>query len=160
VPKVELKKTFRVPLDRALEYFGDHDLYNSCHLRDDATCTTLSREGSEVLVEVTQDVDGRPITFTNRTVYRLPHSIELETLSGPAKGSRQKVTFASVPEGTTVTYASDFKLAFGGAAGKALRMVSGKMMKKMMTESMEEAAEIDRRHLEGEPPPPDSAAAP
>lgn len=148
-----MKKTFRVPLDRALEYFGDHDLYNSCHLRDDATCATLSREGSEVLVEVTQDVGGRLITFTNRTVYQLPHSIELETLSGPAKGSRQKVTFESVPEGTRVTYASDFRLEFGGAAGKALRMVSGKMMKKMMVESMEEAAEIDRRHLEGEPPP-------
>ncbi len=111
-----------------------------------------------MLVEVTQEVDGRLITFTNRTVYRLPHSIELETLSGPAKGSRQKVTFESVPEGTRVTYASDFRLVFGGAAGKALRMVSGKMMKKMMAESMEEAAEIDRRHLEGEPPPPESAA--
>ncbi len=149
-----MKKTFRVPLDRALEYFGDHDLYNSCHLRDDATCTTLSREGNEVLVEVRQDVNGQLITFTNRTVYHLPHSIELETLSGPAKGSRQKVSFESVPEGTRVTYASDFRLEFGGAAGKALRMVSGKMMKKMMVESMEEAAEVDRRHLEGEPPPP------
>ncbi len=154
MPKVELTKTYRVPLDKALEYFGDHDFYNSCHLRDDATCTTLSREGDEVLVEVKQDVDGRLITSTNRTIYRLPHSIEMETLSGPARGSRQKVTFEPVPDGTRVIYASDFKLEFGGPAGKALRMVSGKMMKKMMLESLEKAAEVDRKHLEGEPPGP------
>jgi hypothetical protein len=31
-------------------------------------------------------------------------------------------------------------------------MVSGKMMKKMTKETMEEVAEADRKHLEGEPP--------
>lgn len=149
MPKVQMKKTFHVPLERALEYFGDQDLYNSCHLRDDATCTTLGREGDEVLVEVNQDVNGRRITSTNRTVYRLPHSIETETLSGPARGSRQTITFEPVPEGTRVTYASDFKLDFGGTAGKALRLISGKMMKKMMMESLEKVAEVDRRRLEG-----------
>ena len=154
MPKVELQKTFRVPLDEVLRYFGDHDLYNSRHLRSDTACTTVSRRNDEVVVEVKQEVEGQSITFTNRTVYRLPHSIELETLSGPARGSRQKVTFQSVPEGTKVTYVNDFKLEFGGARGKALRMVSGKMMKKMMQESMEEAAEVDRQYLEGESQPP------
>jgi len=39
-------------------------------------------------------------------------------------------------------------------AGKALRLVSGKVMKKLTRETMEEAAEVDRKHLEGEQPPP------
>jgi len=60
------------------------------------------------------------------------------------------VTFESVPEGTRVTYVTDFKMHFGGMAGKALGLVSGKMMKKMTKETMEEAAEVDRKHLEGE----------
>lgn len=158
MPKMELQKTFHVPLDKALEFFGNHELYNSCHARSDATCTIVSRRDNEVLVDVKQGIGERTISFTNKTVYRLPHSIELETLSGPAKGSRQRITFESVPEGTRVTYASDFKLEFGGAAGKALRMVSGKMMKKMMKDSMEEAAEVDRKHLEGEQPPPPAPA--
>ena len=154
MPKVELQRTFNVPLDKALEYFGNHDLYNSRHARSDTTSTTVSRKDNEVLVEVNQEASGQKFSFTNKTVYRLPHSIETETLSGVAKGSRQKVTFESVPEGTSVTYFTDFKMQFGGVAGKALRLVSGKIMKKMTRETMEEAAEIDRQYLEGEPQPP------
>jgi Polyketide cyclase / dehydrase and lipid transport len=152
MPKRELEKTFRVPMDKALEYFGNHELYNSMHTRSDTTYTIVSRRDNEVLVDVKQDLKGQTLNFTNKTVYRLPESIESETLSGMAKGSRQKVTFASVPEGTKVTYTTDFKLEFGGMAGKALRMVSGKMMKKMIKESMQEAAEVDRKYLEGEQP--------
>jgi hypothetical protein len=63
-----------------------------------------------------------------------------------------------VSEGTKVTYTSDFKMEFAGMAGKALRMVSGKMMKKMTKETMEEVAEVDRKHLEGEPPQPPAPA--
>lgn len=150
MPKVELQRTYHVPLDKALEYFGNHELYNSQHARSDTTSTIVSRHDNEVLVEVKQEVGAQTINFTNKTVYRLPHSIESETLSGIAKGSRQKVTFESVPEGTKVTYTTDFKMQFGGMAGKALRMVSGKMMKKMTKETMEEAAEVDRKYLEGE----------
>jgi carbon monoxide dehydrogenase subunit G len=150
MPKVELQRTFHVPLDKALEYFGNHELYNSQHVRSDTTCTIVSRHDNEILVEVKQEVGAQTITFTNKTVYRLPHSIESETQSGIAKGSRQKVTFESVPEGTKVTYTTDFKMQFGGMAGKALRMVSGKMMKKVTKETMEEAAEVDRKYLEGE----------
>jgi len=119
----------------------------------------VSRRDNEVLVDVKQQVGGRTVTFTNKTVYRLPHSIESETLSGIAKGSRQKVIFESVPEGTKVTYTTDFKMEFGGMAGKALRMVSGKMMKKMTKETMEEAAEVDRKYLEGEQQPQPPAPA-
>jgi len=154
MPKVELQKTFHVSLDKALEFFGNHELYNSVHTRSDTSYTIVSRRDNEILVDVKQEVGGRTINFTNKTVYRLPHSIESETLSGVAKGSRQRIAFESVPEGTGVTYTTDFKLEFGGMAGKALRMVSGKMMKKMAKESMEEAAEIDRKHLEGEQPQP------
>jgi ribosome-associated toxin RatA of RatAB toxin-antitoxin module len=157
MPKVELQKTFHVPLDKTLEYFGDHDLYNSRHARSDTTCTIVSRRDNEVLVEVKQQVSGQTINFTTKTVYRLPQSIETETLSGIAKGSRQKVTFESVPEGTKVTYAADIKMQIGGMAGKALRLVSGKMMKKMTRETMEEGAEVDRKHLEGEQQPQPSA---
>jgi hypothetical protein len=82
----------------------------------------------------------------------------LETISGVAKGSRQRVAFESVPEGAKVTYTSDFKMEFAGMAGKALRMVSGKMMKKMIKESMEDTAEADRKHLEGEQPLPPAPA--
>jgi hypothetical protein len=114
----------------------------------------VNRRNDEILVDVKQVVGGRTINFTNKTVYRLPHSIESETLSGVAKGSRQRIDFESVPEGTRVTYVTDFKLEFGGMAGKALRLVSGKMMKKMAKESMEEAAEVDRKQLEGEQPSP------
>ena len=153
MPKVELQRTFNVPLDKALEYFGDHELYNRQHARSDTTCTIVNRRDNEVLVEVKQQVSGQTINFTNKTVYRLPQSIETETLSGIAKGSRQKVTFESVPEGTKVTYVADLKMHFGGMAGKALGMVSGKMMKKMTRETMEEAAEVDRKHLEGEQSP-------
>ena len=109
---------------------------------------------NEILINVKQDFKGQTLTYTNKTVYRLPQRIETETLSGLAKGSWQRITFESAPEGTKVTYVTDFKLEFGGMAGKALRMVSGKMMKKMAKESMEEAAEIDRKHLEGEQPQP------
>jgi ribosome-associated toxin RatA of RatAB toxin-antitoxin module len=152
MPKVELQRTFNVPLDKALEYFGNHELYNSAHARSDTTCTIVNRRDNEVVVEVKQQVSGQTINFTTKTVYRLPQSIETETLSGIAKGSRQKVTFESVPEGTKVTYVTDFKMQIGGVAGKALRLVSGKVMKKMTRETMEEAAEVDRKHLEGEPP--------
>ena len=154
MPKVELQKTFHVPLDKAIEYFGNHEVYNSAHARSDTTCTIVSRQGNEVLVEVKQEVSGRKINFTTKTVYRLPHSIETETLDGIAKGSRQKVTFKSVSQGTEVTYVTDFKMNLGGAVGKAFGLVSGKMMKKLTRESMEEAAEVDRKHLEGEQPPP------
>jgi hypothetical protein len=152
MPKVELQRTFNVPLDKALEYFGNHEVYNSVHARSDTTCTIVSRRDNEVLVEVKQVVGAQTISFTTKTVYRLPHSIETETLSGIAKGSRQKVTFESVPEGTKVTYITDFKMQLGGMVGKALGLVSGKMMKKMTRETMEEAAEVDRKHLEGEQP--------
>ena len=154
MPKVELQKTFHVPLDKALEYFGNHDVYNSAHARSDTTCTIVSRQGNEVLVEVKQEVGRQKINFTTKTVYRLPHSIETETLDGIAKGSRQKVTFKSVSQGTEVTYVTDFKMNLGGAVGKAFGLVSGKMMKKMTRETMEEMAEVDRKHLEGEQPPP------
>jgi len=159
MPKVELQKTFHVPLDKTLEYFGNHELYNSVHARSDTTFTIVSRRDNEIVVDVKQDVGGgRTIEFRSVTVYRLPHSIELETISGVAKGSRQRVTFESVPEGAKVTYTSDFKMEFAGMAGKALRMVSGKMMKKMIKESMEETAEVDRKHLEGEQPLPPTPA--
>jgi hypothetical protein len=154
MPRVELKRTFQVPLDKALEYFGNHEVYNSAHVRSDTTCTVVSRQDNEILVDVKQEIEGRTFNFTNKTVYLLPHSIELETLSGVAKGSRQRVTFESVPEGTRVTYTSDLKLEFAGMAGKALRLVSGKMMKKMIKSSLEETAEVDRKHLEGEQPHP------
>ena len=150
MPKVELQKVIRVPIEKALEYFGNHELYNSVHTRSDTSYTIVSRRDNEVLVNVKQEIGGRTLNFTNKTIYRLPHSIESETLSGIAKGSWQRNTFESVPEGTRVTYTSDFKLEFGGMAGKALRLVSGKMMKKMAKESMEETAEVDRKQLEGE----------
>ena len=153
MPKVEIQKTYRVPLDKALEFFGNQELYDEYHKRNDATFTVLSREGNVVCVEVHQNLSGKMITFVNRTVYRLPRTIELETLSGPAKGSRHALSFESVPEGTKVTYCSDFKLDYGGLSGKALRAVSGKMMKKLMKESLEEGAEIDRRYLEGDGAP-------
>jgi hypothetical protein len=144
-----------VPLDKTLEFFGNHELYNSVHARSDTTITIVSRQNNEILVDVRQDVGGgRTVEYRNRTVYRLPHSIDLETISGVAKGSRQTVTFEPVSEGTKVTYTSDFKMEFGGLAGKALRTVSGKMMKRMMKESMEEAAEADRKYLEREPSQP------
>jgi hypothetical protein len=159
MPKVELKKTFHVPLDKTLEFFGNHELYNSVHVRSDTTFTIVSQQDNEIVVDVKQDVGGgRTIEFRNRTVYRLPQSIELETISGVAKGSRQRVTFESVPEGAKITYTSDFKMEFAGVAGKALRLVSGKMMKKMMKESMEESAEVDRKYLEGEPAQPSNPA--
>jgi hypothetical protein len=148
--KVELQKLIKVPIEKALEYFGNHELYNSVHTRSDTSYTIVSRRDNEVLVNVKQETGGRTLNFTNKTIYRLPHSIESETLSGIAKGSWQRNTFESVPEGTRVTYTSDFKLEFGGMAGKALRLVSGKMMKKMAKESMEETAEVDRKQLEGE----------
>jgi hypothetical protein len=150
MPKVELQRTFHVPLDRVIEYFGDHELYGKQHVRSDTTTTVVSRRDNEVVVESKQEVGGRTVNSTNKTVYKLPRSIEMETLSGVAKGSRQKVTFESVPEGTRVTYAADFKMHFGGMAGKALGLVSGKMMKKMMRESLDEVAEADRKYLEGE----------
>ena len=152
--KVELQKIIKVPIEKVVEFFGNHELYNSVHTRSDTTYTIVSRRDNEVLVDVKQETGGRTLNFTNKTVYRLPHSIESETLSGVAKGSWQRITFESVPEGTRVTYTSDFKLEFGGMAGKALRLVSGKMMKKMAKESMEEAAEVDRKRLEGEQPQP------
>ena len=158
MPKVELQKTFHVPLDKALEYFGNHDVYNSAHARSDTTCTIVSRQGNEVLVEVKQEVGRQKINFTTKTVSRLPHSIETETLDGIAKGSRQKVTFKSVSQGTEVTYVTDFKMNLGGAVGKAFGLVSGKMMKKMTRETMEEMAEVDRKHLEGEQPSPPAPA--
>jgi hypothetical protein len=150
--KVELQKIIKVPIEKALEYFGNHELYNSVHTRSDTSYTIVSRRDNEVLVNVKQEIGGRALNFTNKTIYRLPHRIETETLSGMAKGSWQRITFESVPEGTRVTYTSDFKLEFGGMAGKALRLVSGKMMRKMAKESMEEATEVDRKYLEGEQP--------
>lgn len=147
--KVQLRRVFHVPLEKVLQYFGNHELYDECHKREDATYTVVSHEGSEIVVEVAQVIKGKTIVFQNRTVYQLPHRIELETLSGPAKGSRQVVVFEKVPEGTRVTYTSDFRLDFGGVAGRAIRLISGKAMKKMMEESLEEGAEIDRKYLEG-----------
>ncbi len=156
MPKVELQRTFNVPLVKALEYFGNYELYNSQHARSDTTCTIVSRRDNEVLVEVKQVIGSQTISYSTKTVYRLPQSIETDTLSGIAMGSRQKVTFKSVPQGTEVTYVTDFKMHLGGAVGKAFGLVSGKMMKKMTRETMEEAAEVDRKHLEGEqhPHPP------
>jgi len=150
--KVELQKIIKVPIEKAVDFFGNHELYNSVHTRSDTTYTVVSRSDNEILVDVKQDFKGQTLTFTNKTVYRLPQRIETETLSGLAKGSWQRITFESVPEGTRVTYVTDFKMQFGGMAGKAFRLVSGKMMKKMIKESMEEAAEVDRKYLEGERP--------
>ena len=158
MPKVELQKTFHVPLDKALEYFGNHELYSNQHARSDTTYIIVNRRDNEILVEVNQEVSGQKFNFTNKTVYRLPQSIETETLSGIARGSRQKMTFESVPEGTKVTYVTDVKMHFGGMAGKAISMASGKMIKKMTRETMEEAAEVDRQHLEGGPPQPPAPA--
>lgn len=150
MPKVEIRKVFHVPLDKALEYFGNREVYNSAHARSDTTSTVLSQKDNEILTEVKQAVGSQTITYRTRTVYRLPNSIEIETLDGIAKGSRQKVTFKSVPQGTEVTYVTDFKMQLGGALGKAFGLVSGKMMKKMTRETMEEMAEVDRKRLEGE----------
>jgi Polyketide cyclase / dehydrase and lipid transport len=158
MPKVELQRTFHVPLDKALEYFGNHELYSNQHARSDTTYTIVNRRDNEILVEVNQEIGGQKINFTNKTVYRLPQSIETETISGIARGSRQKMTFESVPEGTKVTYVSDVKMHFGGVAGKAIGLASGKMLKKMSREAMEEAAEVDRQRLEGEQPQPPAPA--
>ncbi|MDM8001258.1 MAG: hypothetical protein QUS33_15045 [Dehalococcoidia bacterium] len=160
MPKVELQKVFHVPLEKALEYFGNREVYSSAHARSDTTSTVLSQKDNEFVVEVKQTVGSQTIRYTIRTVYRLPQSIETETLDGIAKGSRQKVTLKSVPQGTEVTYVTDFKMHLGGAVGKAFGLVSGKMMKKMTKETMEEMAEVDRKHLEGDtqPQPPRSTA--
>jgi hypothetical protein len=152
--KAEIQRVFRVPVDKVLEYYGNHELYNSVHTSADTTYTIVSRRDNEVLVDVNQDIKGQKMSFRNKTVYHLPRRIETETLSGLAKGSTQKITFESVAEGTKVTYTTDFKLALGGMAGKAFGLMSNKMMKKMTKEAMEEAADLDRKHLEGEQPQP------
>ena len=152
--KTEVKRVIRVPIEKALEYYANHDLYNSIHKKDEFTYTTISRRDNEIVAEVQQDFKGQKMTFTNKTVYNLPRSIETETLSGMAKGSTQKIAFESVAEGTKVTYSIDFKLALAGVAGKAIGMMSNKMMKKMTKETLEEIADLDQKHLEGEQPPP------
>src|SRR5512136_1780834 len=152
MPKVEIEKIIHVPVDKVLEYFGNHDLYTSMHARDDTTYTLVRRKDNEALVEIKQSVRGGEIKYTAKTVYHLPQRIETETLSGIGKGSRQKVAFQSVPEGTRVTYTSDVKFQSGGMAGKALSMASGKMINKLTKESLDEAAEVDRKYLEGGQP--------
>jgi hypothetical protein len=104
MPKVELQKVIRVPIEKALEYFGNHELYNSVHTRSDTSYTIVSRRDNEVLVNVKQEIGGRTLNFTNKTIYRLPHSIESETLSGIAKGSWQRNTFE--PESPTPVISS------------------------------------------------------
>ena len=156
MPKAEVQKTFHVPLEKVTEYFSNQEVYSKQHSRSDTTRTILSQGNNEILAEVKQQVGERTIVYTTKTVYRLPQSIEIETLSGLAKGSRQKVTLESAPEGTKVTYFIDFKFELSGIAGKAARLVSGKMIKKATRESLEELAEEDRKYLEGEPLQPPS----
>lgn len=155
MPKVELQKIIRVPREKAVEYFGNLELYNSVHSREDTSYTIVSRKDNQVLLEVKQKIGERVFDSTNRTVFHLPDRIESETLSGIGKGSRHVITLEAVPEGTRVTYTSDVKIDFagivgGGVVGRAMRMMSGKMMKKLTKESLEEAAEVDRKYLEGE----------
>lgn len=162
MPKIEVQKIIRVPREKAVEYFGDIELYNSLHPREDTSYTILSRKNNEVLLEVKQEIGGRVFNYTNRTVFRLPDRVESETLSGVAKGSRQVITLEAVAEGTRVTYTSDVRIDFsvvvgGGVVGKAMRMVSGKMMKKLTRESLEQMAEVDRKYLEGEQSQPSDA---
>ncbi len=95
--KVEIEKTFRVPLDKVVEYFGNYELYHSMHTRSDTSYTIVSQRDNEVLVNVKQDVGGRALNFTNKTIYRLPHRIETETLSCVVKGSWQRIVFQSIP---------------------------------------------------------------
>ncbi len=148
--KVELQKVIHVPREKVAELFGDYGLYNKLHAREDTSYEIAGQQNNEVVVNVKQEISGRVFNYKTKTIFRLPDRIDTETLSGVGKGTRQTIVLESVPEGTKVCYISDVKLEFGGVAGKALRMVSGKMMKKMTKEALEEAAEIDRKHLEGE----------
>lgn len=148
MPKVEVKKVIRVPKEKAVEYFGDADTYFKVHSGKGASYEIVSRDGNEIVVSEKRLIGHRQVQSTHRTVYHLPQRIDSKVVSGDGEGSTQTITFESVPEGTRVTYVSD--LEFGKGAGRVLRKLGKKMMKKLMKGTAEEEAERDRKYLEGE----------
>jgi hypothetical protein len=147
--KTELKKVIRAPREKVIEYFGNPELYFSVHSHNDTSFKIVSRHENEVLVNAKREIRGRPFNSTYRIVLRLPYRIDSETLLGVDKGSKQTTTFEVVPEGTMVTYTSNIKIEFGGIAGKALLKLGGKWLKKITEDEVKEAAEVDRKYLEG-----------
>lgn len=148
MPKVEVKKVIRVPIERAAEYFGDTETYYKVHTAKDQSYEIISRDGQEAVVGEKRKIAGREIQSTHRIVFRLPHRIDSKIVAGDGEGSTLVITFESVPEGTKVTYITDLEL--GGGVGRALRKLGKKLLKKMMKDTAEEEAEKDRKYLEGE----------
>jgi hypothetical protein len=144
--KVQLRKVIRAPIEKVVEYFGNPELYFSVHSSDDASFKIVSSRENEILVEEERDAGRRRLKTTHKIVLRLPHRVDSEIVAGIGKGSKSTTIFEAVPEGTRVTYTTDVK--FGGMAGKVLGQVGKPLLKKMMEDEMEAAAEKTRKYLE------------
>ncbi len=144
--KVQLRKIFRAPIERVVEYFGNPDLYCGGHSSPDVSARIVSRKENELLFEEERDAGRRRLKTTQRVVFHLPHRVDTEIVAGPGKGSKSTTAFEAVSEGTKVTYTTDVK--FGGMAGKVLGQVGKPLLKKMMEDGMEAAAEKARKYLE------------
>ncbi|OGO08961.1 MAG: hypothetical protein A2Y61_04040 [Chloroflexi bacterium RBG_13_60_13] len=146
--KVQLRKIVKAPIEKVVEYFGNSEQYLGTQSDPGVSRKIISRKENEMIVEEERDAGRRRLKTTQRIVLRLPHRVETEVIDGLAKGSKSTTSFEAVPEGTSVTYTTDVK--FGGMAGKVLGRLGKPLLKKMMEEEMEAAAEKARKYLEGE----------
>jgi hypothetical protein len=103
MPKVEVKKVIRVPIEKAVDYFGDAETYFKVHSSKGAFYEIISRDGNEVVVGEKRQMARRQVQSTHKTVYRLPQRIDSKIVAGDGEGSTQTITLDSVPEGTRVT---------------------------------------------------------
>ncbi|MBM4444355.1 MAG: SRPBCC family protein [Chloroflexi bacterium] len=146
--KVQLRKTFKAPIEKVVEYFGNPELHLGSSGDPGASCKVISRKENELVIEDERDAGQRRLKTTQRIRLHLPHRVETEIIDGLAKGSKSVTSFEVDPEGTRVTYTTDLK--FGGMAGRVLGRLGKPLLKKMMEEEMEAAAEKARKYLEGE----------
>jgi hypothetical protein len=144
--KVQLRKTIRAPIEKVVEYFGNPELYFGVHSSPDVSYRVISSHENEILVEDERDAGRRRLKTTHKIVLHLPHRVDSEIVAGLGKGSKSTTAFEAVSEGTKVTYTTDIK--FGGMAGKVLGQLGKPLLKKMMEDEMEAAAEKTRKYLE------------
>ena len=135
MPKVEVSRIIKKPREKVWEVAADPKSMLKWW-PGSTSVEILSRNQNTLTIKGTGTEGGREATMTEKWTLYPPEKIEIEVLEGPIRG-RTVQTYEEVPEGTKVTWYSDF--SFKGVMGKVFgRIFVGSKLEESSAHTLEE----------------------
>jgi uncharacterized protein YndB with AHSA1/START domain len=135
LPKVEVSRVIKAPREKVWEVAADPKSMLKWWPGSESV-EILSRDQNTLTIKGTGTEGGRKATMTEKWTLYPPEKIEIEVLEGPV-GGRTTQTYEEVPEGTKVTWSSDF--SFKGVLGKIFaRIFVGSKLEESSAHTLEE----------------------